>query len=280
MHDADSLQYLTGADTPFASTGGWHDAGDYGKYVNNGAFSVGMLLAAWEHFQPTLAGLSLPIPEHGKSAAGGSAPLPDFLWEVKWELDWLLTAQNASGGGGGLPDKLTALAFESYGTMPDADGQKRYFSGIGTAMTANFVAVMAEAARIYQDGAPADAAKYLAAAQLGYAVPRRQRRSGRRRQRQSLDERDQRLLDRPLLRDRSRTIGCGRPPRCGRRPAIRQRWPTSRRARERTSETVGAPTSTGRTSRNLGYLHLSAVAASGRERAQRDGRVGALGRPA
>lgn len=168
QHDADSLKYLTGADTPFSSVGGWHDAGDYGKYVNNGAFSVGMLLAAWDHFQPTLAGLKLPIPEHGKTADGGAAPLPDFLWEVKWELDWLLTAQNASGGSGGVPDKLTAATFENYGTMPDTDSQKRYFTGIGTAMTANVVAVMAEAARIYQDLAPADAAKYLAAAQLGY----------------------------------------------------------------------------------------------------------------
>jgi endoglucanase len=169
QHDADSLMYLTGADTPFPSVGGWHDAGDYGKYVNNGAFSVGMLLAAWEHFQPTLAALTLPIPEHGKTAAGGAGPLPDFLWEVKWELDWLLSAQNASGGSGGLPDKLTALDFETYGTMPEYDGQQRYFSGIGTAMTADVVAVMAEAARIYQTYAPTDAANYLAAAQLGYA---------------------------------------------------------------------------------------------------------------
>ena len=49
-HDADSLKYLTGDDQPFKSVGGWHDAGDFGKYVNNGAFSVGMLLDAWEHF--------------------------------------------------------------------------------------------------------------------------------------------------------------------------------------------------------------------------------------
>jgi endoglucanase len=169
QHDAASLRYLNGNDTPYSSVGGWHDAGDYGKYVNNGAFSVGMLLIAWEHFQPTLAAMTLPIPEHGKTADGGAGPLPDFLWEVKWELDWLLSAQSASGGSGGLPDKLTGLLFEPFGTMPDSDGQKRYFSGIGTAMTANVVAVMAKAARIYKDGAPADAAKYLASAQLGYA---------------------------------------------------------------------------------------------------------------
>jgi len=168
LKDAASLKYLTGEDKPYSSVGGWHDAGDYGKYTNNGAFAVGMLLAAWEQFTPTLVTLTLPVPEHGKMADGGTSPLPDFLWEVKWELDWLLTAQAASGNGG-VPDKLTALMFEGYGTMPQADGQQRFFSGVGTAMAANFVAVMAAAARIYQAYAPADAAKYLAAAQQTYA---------------------------------------------------------------------------------------------------------------
>ncbi|HSY39846.1 MAG TPA: glycoside hydrolase family 9 protein [Polyangia bacterium] len=50
--------------------GGWHDAGDYGKYVNNGAFSAGMLLAAWEHFQPTLEnGSSSPVRYLSESAS-------------------------------------------------------------------------------------------------------------------------------------------------------------------------------------------------------------------
>ena len=35
-------------------TGGWHDAGDYNKYTVNAAFTVGMMLTAWEHFQPKL----------------------------------------------------------------------------------------------------------------------------------------------------------------------------------------------------------------------------------
>lgn len=168
QHDAASLKYLTGEDKPYKSVGGWHDAGDFGKYTNNGAFSVGMLLAAWERFTPTLATLTLPVPEHGQTASGGTQPLPDFLWEVKWELDWLLNAQAASGNGA-VADKLTALNFESYGTMPEFDGSQRFLSGPGTAMAANFVAVMAAAARIYQSYAPDDAAKYLAAAQQSYA---------------------------------------------------------------------------------------------------------------
>jgi endoglucanase len=168
LQDATSLKYLTGVDKPYKSLGGWHDAGDFGKYVNNGAFAVGMLLSAWEQFTPTLATLTLPVPEHGKTADGGTAAMPDFLWEAKWELDWLLTAQAASGNGS-VPDKLTALNFEAFGTMPQSDGQQRFFSGVGTAMAANFVAVMAAAARIYQTYAPTDAAKYLAAAQQTYA---------------------------------------------------------------------------------------------------------------
>jgi endoglucanase len=126
------------------------------------------MLDAWEWFMPTLSTLSLPIPEHGQTANGGAGPMPDFLWEAKWELDWLLTAQSASGNGG-VPDKLTALNFESFGTMPNDDGQPRYLSGVGTAMTADVVAVMAAAARIYKDYAPTDAMNYLNAAQQGYA---------------------------------------------------------------------------------------------------------------
>ena len=97
-------------------------------------------------------------------------------------------------------------------------------------MTADFVAVMAKAARLYKDDAPTDAAKYLAAAQLGYAYLARQRRPGRRRQRRPQLERP--TCSRPATTSRPiRTIGCGRPPSCGRRPATRRCWPTSRRAR-------------------------------------------------
>src|SRR6185503_5326478 len=85
-------------DTIKPSLAGWHDAGDYGKYVTNGAFTVGMMLQAFERFQPTLSALELPIPEKGGA-------LPDFLDEVKWELDWLLTTQ---GEDGSVSFKVTA----------------------------------------------------------------------------------------------------------------------------------------------------------------------------
>ena len=158
QHDG-ALKYLTGSTDVQASIGGWHDAGDYGKYTTNGAFSAGMMLAAWEQFQPAVSTLSLPIPEHGGA-------LPDFLAEVKWELDWLLTIPSPDGSGG-IPHKLTALNFEGF-IMPEADQSTRYFTPVGTAATGDFVAVMAEAARIYQPYDADFAAKCLAAARLSY----------------------------------------------------------------------------------------------------------------
>ena len=41
---------------------GWHDAGDYGKYTNNGSFALGMMLVAWEHFREKLEPFELDNP--------------------------------------------------------------------------------------------------------------------------------------------------------------------------------------------------------------------------
>jgi endoglucanase len=145
------------ADVIKPSEKGWHDAGDYGKYVTNGAFTVGMLLDAWQHFRPALETLALPIPEHGGMT-------PDFLAEVRWELEWLLTTQR---GDGAVSHKVTALAFEGF-VEPEADGQARYYTDIGTSATADFVAVMAQAARLYGDYDGVFAEKCRTAALLGY----------------------------------------------------------------------------------------------------------------
>jgi endoglucanase len=61
-HASDAYQtFLDGvmSDTIKPSLHGWHDAGDYGKYTTNGAFTVGMMLTAFEHFGPTLSTLPL-----------------------------------------------------------------------------------------------------------------------------------------------------------------------------------------------------------------------------
>jgi len=150
--------YVDGQDTIKPSLGGWHDAGDYGKYVTNGAFALGLLFKAWEHFPAALRGLSLPIAEHGGA-------LPDFLAEMKWQIDWLLTTQFADGS---VSHKVTALSFEDFHTAPEADSSKRFYAPVGTAAAAEIAAVLAMAARIYEPYDAPFSAKCLAAANLSY----------------------------------------------------------------------------------------------------------------
>jgi endoglucanase len=139
--------------------GGWHDAGDYGKYTVNAALTLGMLLAAFEDYGPALAQVKLQIPESGGA-------LPDFLAEVKWELSWLMKMQY-SATDGRVSHKITEATHPGF-IMPQADTAARSFVPYGTAATADFVAALAKAARIYRSYDPAFADQCLAAATVSY----------------------------------------------------------------------------------------------------------------
>jgi hypothetical protein len=68
-------------------TGGWHDAGDYNKYVWSAvSTSILTMLRAYEDNPGVLRDDDTSIPESGNS-------LPDVLDEIKWELDWMLKMQ-------------------------------------------------------------------------------------------------------------------------------------------------------------------------------------------
>ena len=137
------------------SPGGWHDAGDYGKYTSNGAFAVGMLLRAFEYFSEHAEKLSWAIPESG-------SVIPDFLIEAKWELDWLLSTQWEDGS---TSHKVTAAKFSGLDTKAEDDLSRRAHTPIGTEATADFAAAMAQAARVFRPYDAAQADIYLAAAE-------------------------------------------------------------------------------------------------------------------
>ncbi len=135
-------------------TGGWYDAGDYGKYTVNSAITMGLLLQAWEDCGPQRAPLALAIPE-----AGGA--LPDYLDELRFQLDWMLKMQFSDGS---VSHKITPVDFPDY-ILPVDDTAPRYFAPWGSAATAGFVATMAKAARVYRELDP-DYADRLEAAAL------------------------------------------------------------------------------------------------------------------
>lgn len=153
------LDYIGDAGKQKDGTGGWHDAGDHGKYVVNAGITVGLMFFAWEHFQNKLENFDLELPE---TAAG----FPQFLEEVKWETDWLLKMQYPDGSGK-VSHKLTRKGFSGF-IMPEDDHENRYFTVWSSAATADFVAMMAQAARYFKPYDAAYAEKCLDAAKLSY----------------------------------------------------------------------------------------------------------------
>lgn len=139
-HPGDGFYHSSTGQSGFRLTpGGWHDAGDYGKYVVNSGITVGTLLLAYESFPDKFNQDNLNIPESGNS-------IPDLLDEVRHELEWLMKMQNENGG---VYFKVTKEQFESF-IMPQNDSGIRYIHVLSSTATGNFAAMMARAARIYQ----------------------------------------------------------------------------------------------------------------------------------
>jgi endoglucanase len=151
------LDHVGGGHTRKASVGGWHDAGDYNKYVVNAGITVGLMFKALEHFPERVRAVTLGIPESGNAT-------PDLLDEIRWELEWLFTMQLEDGR---VYHKLSSPDFRFWGPS-EQDKDPRYFSPWGTAATADFVAMMAMGARHFRPYDAVFADRCLAAARLSW----------------------------------------------------------------------------------------------------------------
>ncbi|MDJ0571316.1 MAG: glycoside hydrolase family 9 protein [Pleurocapsa sp. MO_192.B19] len=140
-----------------AALGGWHDAGDYGKYVTTTAVTIARLLNLYEQHPNLFPDNQLTIPESGNGVS-------DLLDEMQFGLDWLLKMQREDGA---VYRKLSGKKWP-FGVSPDEDIQPRYVYGISTPETAKFAAVMAMASRNFQSVDAELAAKYLFAAELAW----------------------------------------------------------------------------------------------------------------
>ncbi|NLP01845.1 MAG: endoglucanase [Fibrobacter sp.] len=138
------------------AVGGWHDAGDYNKYVVNAGITLGLLIKAWEHFRLKI--------EHIDHLPDSDRSLPPFLQEIKWELGWLFTMQF---GDGSVSHKVSAVRFCPF-IMPERENARRYFTGWGSTATADFTAIMAAASRIFKPFDAAYSRKCLDAAERSY----------------------------------------------------------------------------------------------------------------
>ncbi len=155
-HTSEAVIY--GTDKKIDVTGGWHDAGDYGRYVVPGAKTVADLFLSYE-LNPERFGDNSGIPESGNG-------VPDILDEAKYELDWMLKMQDAETGG--VYHKVTCANFPSM-VMPQEETDELIVAPISVAATGDFAAVMAMSSRIYAKTNPEYAATCKSAAEKAWA---------------------------------------------------------------------------------------------------------------
>ena len=154
----------SGRSGPRDNIGGWHDAGDYGRYMTNSGITTGTLLWTWEIYGEKIKKISLQIPESGNGT-------PDILNEARWNLEWMLKMQDEDGG---VWHKQTSAGFPGF-IAPQDDKMPSEVIGTGSApfksacATADLAVVGAIAARVYQPYDAKFAERALEAARRAWA---------------------------------------------------------------------------------------------------------------
>ena len=118
--------------------GGWHDAGDYGKYMPTAAAALWFLFTAYDLDPTKFRDGTSNIPESGNG-------VPDLLDEARWEVDWIARIQAADGA---VYHKLTAETW--FKGMPHEEETPRFLFEKTTHDTAVAAAVFACASRLWR----------------------------------------------------------------------------------------------------------------------------------
>ncbi len=176
-------------------TGGWYDAGDYGKYVVNGGIAVWTMMNMYERFEhfEDAATLNAAMGDGTFNIPESSNGVPDVLDEARWQMEFLLKMQDTTMYNGMVHHKMhddlwTGLGFMPYynqedasygssnnanpGTAPDDLGysRTRYMMAPSTAATLNVAATAAQCARIWADIDAAFSQQCWDAAELAFSA--------------------------------------------------------------------------------------------------------------
>ena len=134
--------------------GGWHDAGDYGKYILTAAEAIKDLADGFDIDPSKWVHDTWNLPESGNG-------VPDLLDEMQWELEWMLRMQDSDGG---VYHKVTSCNW--FFGMPHEEEAPRLINPKSTHDTGFFAAALAAASRVFaaMHPDPAVGERYLAAA--------------------------------------------------------------------------------------------------------------------
>lgn len=152
---------IYGTDTFREVGGGWHDAGDYGRYIVAAAVTLAALFHAIENDESLLK-VDLQIPESGQA-------MPDLLAEIRYELEWMLKMQDEATGK--VYHKVTCASFCGF-VMPEYETEELIICPFSLTATADFAACMAMAVKFYEPYDKEFADRMADAAKKAYAVMR------------------------------------------------------------------------------------------------------------
>ena len=147
------------------ATGGWHDAGDYLKFVETTSYVAAVMLFAYDHYHAHL--------DRAVAGWSDSSGLPLPLAYARIGLDWLLKMHPS-------PDEFYYQVGDDTDhdswRLPEDDTPKQQknwkprpvFYGIGANLAGRTAAAFADASRLYRPFDPAFAARCLSAAKSVY----------------------------------------------------------------------------------------------------------------
>ena len=130
---------LYGTDTFVDVSGGWHDAGDFGRYIVPAAVTIADLFLAIE-YDPGLKIMQFGVPE-------SASKLGDLLEEIKYEIEWMLKMQDPKTGE--VYHKVTCAGFCDF-FMPEEEKDELIVSPASYAATLDFAASLAMAVKYYE----------------------------------------------------------------------------------------------------------------------------------
>ncbi len=129
---------IYGTDEFIDVTGGWHDAGDFGRYIVPAAVTIADLFLAIEQ-SPKLKELNFDAPVD-------DAKLGALLSEIKYEIDWMLKMQDPKTGE--VYHKVSCAGFCDF-FMPEEEKDELVVSPTSYTSTLDFAASLAMAVKFY-----------------------------------------------------------------------------------------------------------------------------------
>jgi endoglucanase len=122
--------------------GGWHNGGDYAKYVTSVALSAAKLMSMYEWNNRPFRYFKLDY----LFSEPNLGDVPDLQHEIRYGLDWLMTMQRTDGA---FYRKVSGKQWPGI-VSPEDDSQPRFLYGISTQETANAAATLAMVQRNYK----------------------------------------------------------------------------------------------------------------------------------